>query len=118
MSALRAIRSHGWASRSSRRSGCRSTAGAPTRWRPPEPSQKSWRDLMRPWSKIAAGTVLVAALGAAGYWLLWPREAQEAEAPLATPPGVTLQNMTFQQPAPFVILSVIKGPFRFADGKG
>lgn len=73
---------------------------------------------MEVWTKIAAGTAVAAALGGGAFLLLGPRDAPEAEAPLATPPGVTLQNMTFQAPAPFVILSVIKGPFRFADGRG
>jgi predicted lipoprotein with Yx(FWY)xxD motif len=72
---------------------------------------------MQTWTKLAGGLAL-AVLGGAAVWLLEPRQTREAEAPLATPPGVTLQNMSFQQPAPYVILSVIKGPFRFAGGKG
>lgn len=69
------------------------------------------------WGKIAAAAAVLA-VGVVGYWLTADRMPQESPAPLATPPGITLQNTTFQVPAPFVILSIVKGPFRFADGAG
>jgi predicted lipoprotein with Yx(FWY)xxD motif len=73
---------------------------------------------MRTGTLIGAAAVVVIAAGAV-YAYLRSGSGGLPEAPLATPPGVTLQNMVFQQPMPFVILNLGgRAPLRFGGPSG
>jgi predicted lipoprotein with Yx(FWY)xxD motif len=46
------------------------------------------------------------------------RSVARLDAPLATPPGITLHTTARQSPAPYKLLNIVKGPFRFGDAGG
>lgn len=70
-------------------------------------------------SKLLLVTMLVVAGAALAYFLLGrPVQTARIDAPLATPPGITLHNTVEQRPLPYALLNIVKGPFRFGDAKG
>jgi predicted lipoprotein with Yx(FWY)xxD motif len=63
--------------------------------------------------------VSLPAIAAAIYvTAIHPKSALRLEAPLATPPGITLHNTVEQSPAPYKLLNIVKGQFRFGDAHG
>jgi len=72
---------------------------------------------MRSTFLILGGAVLAA--GAAGLFFAHRAPVSAGlDAPLATPPGITLHNTVEQKPLPYALLNIVKGPFRFGDAKG
>lgn len=70
-------------------------------------------------SRLLILTAFFGVAAAAAYFLVTRDGVLPAlPAPLATPPGITLQNTIEQRPAPYVLLNIVKGPFRFSDSKG
>src|SRR5689334_20973143 len=72
---------------------------------------------MRAATLVGAAAAVLVAVGLYAYFR--PGSDGVPEAPLATPPGVTLQNMVFQQPMPFLILNLGgRSPLRFGGPDG
>ena len=70
-------------------------------------------------SKLLILTGLLLAVAAAAYFLAGrPAGTARLDAPLATPPGITLHNTVEQRPVPYNLLNIVKGPYRFGDAKG
>jgi predicted lipoprotein with Yx(FWY)xxD motif len=70
-------------------------------------------------SNLAILAILVLAVAGATYFLARrPAETARLDAPLATPPGITLQNTVEQRPVPYNLLNIVKGAYRFGDAQG
>jgi predicted lipoprotein with Yx(FWY)xxD motif len=68
---------------------------------------------------FVAGGVAAVLVAAVGVFVTSRGQGHDyPAAPLATPPGVTLQNMLYQPPAPYTLYSVVKQKFRFGDQSG
>jgi predicted lipoprotein with Yx(FWY)xxD motif len=69
---------------------------------------------------LLSGGIAAVLVVAIGFFVISRNVAGNSypAAPLATPLGVTLQNMLYQVPAPYTLYSVVKQKYRFGDPAG